>query len=423
MAILTKFTATDTAADVRDTLNAVLPKLSDVVAVPTGTGDDGAAIQSAIDNLAAGAGGVVYLGNTTWTISRALELDAAKIALVGHGATLNFIGTRDYAIHIFASNPANGKGVDVLECSGITINGVSTIDKGLYFYQASNPNQENGSKGFSRCRITGFNNNIYLANNAYIMSFRDCAIGAAANRCLVRTVNVNNGERITFDSCTFFGSPKFLDIIGVSSDWYFNNCSFDYPSLGFVNVASGDYTFTGCHFEGNSSGRPFEADNSAIVNFIGCFFGMTVNSDFMFTTYGNGAEYHLISCFQGLSGKTRIFSDPKNVICRDFSYGEGRQYQSLATTGTVVPDATRSQDWFVALSGDFKLDNPINGTRGTVQRFRLKADSTARNITYGTKIKGTNLVTQIPASGNLIVHAVYDAIDDIWDTTTVLRGA
>lgn len=421
MTVRTQLLNGQSGLDYRDTINAILPKLASVFLPATGTGNDATAIQAAHDAASAAGAGIVWLGNLTWSVASLIELDADKVAFQGHNAIVNFTGTRDVGLHVYSSNPTPG-GTASLECSGVAFLFASTINRGVYFQQGTNPQQQNAAKNWSNCRFEGATHTLEWADNAYIMTFRNCSIGNSGQNCVYRENSNNNSERIGFVGCTFYNSPRFLNIIGVSSDWYFTLCSFDYCSEHFMLLQSGDYTFLGCHFEAAPSGTPFEYDNSAIATYVGCFFGMTVATTNMFVIYGNRAQVTIRDCFQGLSATGPVFSDGLNFVVSNFTPGSTGQWDKLATNGTVTPNALDCNDWFITLDGNWNLSSILNGTRGTRVSFHLKAGATARTITYGSTLKGAT-VTSIPANGVLVITALYDGRDSVWDLTTTLRSA
>lgn len=425
MTILSTIANGDTGKNIRDTLNSLITKNAAMFLPAQGTGNDAAAIQAAHDAAVSAGGGVVWLSNLVWTITSTLELDCNYVAFQGLNAQLKFTGTRDVGIHFFSSDPSGvGSGVETLPMRGLHMTFASTINRGLYLYQANNPAQQNAAKSFEYCAIAGAQNTIEIADNSYIFTFRNCAIGASGTVCLFRGSSNNNSERVTFDGCTFYNSPRFLDIVGVSADFYFINCSFDYCSQHIARFTSGDYMFVACHFEAAPIYQPFELDNSAIAHFTDCFFGVTqANGVPMFTTYGGGAEVHLTDCFQGLTppAGTPLCTDPIEVTVKNFSDGSTNQWKKVATTGTVVINALMSTVYHIApMTGNITLAPPVNGTRNT--EFCLYVDQAASGtgpftMAYDASIKwegGVAPVMPTTAGATLVIYMRYDAWRNIW---------
>lgn len=377
------------------------------------TGNDSAALQAACDATVAAGGGIVQLGNRVWACTSGLTIKANYTALRGTMATLNFTGTYETAITIVGDDPDRG-GTDTLENSGIIIRGASTINRAVFYDQATNPAQENASRGWSRCAFLGFNNTIWIGRNAYIMSFRDCAFGNAANEILRRDGAANSGERITFDTCTFFNSTSFWNIAGAASDFYFTNCSFDYPTYRWGFWVSGRAVFVGCHFEGRStSNPPFEFQDNTSMVFEACLFGIeNANRDYLMQFYSDYGQVQMINCTGNLNGRKGAFSDPARVTVIGHSV-DSRGWRSLPTSGNVTINCLVSERYLVDLTGNIFFDNPANGSLESEIKVTLHGDATARSITYGTKFAG-DFPLIVPAGGAVEIIAAYDPVSDRW---------
>lgn len=90
---------------------------------------------------------------------------------------------------------------------------------------------------------------------------------------------------------------------------------------------------------------------------------------------------------------------------------------ALTDGATISVDASLSNNFKVALSGNRTLANPTNLTDGMVLNLKVKQDATGgRTLAYGTKYKwggGTAPVLSTAANAIDFVSAYYDAADDI----------
>jgi hypothetical protein len=218
--------------------------------------DDRQAIQSAIDALERGGGGVLLLANKTYRIDAALEIDPTRVSISGAHTILDCrqlrAGSAAIVVRSKRESPQYGHATQFIE--GIVIEGAGPASDSIGIaFETSVPLHS------SRVVLR----NLVIRNVAIGLDF-----GARSYLCqcysiqihsvrtgVVFTSNEDAGENISFYGCSLFNSDLAIENRSAAFA-NFIGCSFDYCRQWFVG--RGLIQFSSCWFEKH---RPTRADD------------------------------------------------------------------------------------------------------------------------------------------------------------------
>lgn len=220
-------------------------------AVGDGVADDTAAILAANAAAEASGGGILYFPAGTYRTTAPLTIKSYRVRVLGDGPQLTIIKPE-----LTSGQYAITMGWPATEPIGKS--GPFSALEALALVAPSGAGQPNGilvsgdhaySMTFRDVSIAGFDTQVDLGNNTYLMHFERVFFNNA-NLYGVRMDNPSNaGENIGFTSCTFSGGPGTGVYVNKSgAAFYFNHCSFDYIARA-VWQRAGFMSFSQCHFE------------------------------------------------------------------------------------------------------------------------------------------------------------------------------
>jgi hypothetical protein len=219
-------------------------------------GDNTAVIQAALNAAQSAGGGVVDLGNYSWTISGSgLSIDCSTTSLRGYGATINCTNISIGASAITVTNSGAiifGNMVHSIE--GIilkTTDNGTRKQVGITFFAPTSNYGFYSTILLKNLLIEGFywgwflNNNSYVISNVYVNIQASTGAGIYVNAS-VYTLN-NAGENVNWYGCTISNNviPWFI----VQCEMYFHSCSFDFNFFPFGFMDYANVNWIGCHFE------------------------------------------------------------------------------------------------------------------------------------------------------------------------------
>jgi hypothetical protein len=266
--------------------------------------DIGAQINAAYAALPS-TGGIIMIPSGTYSFSTGIVFAtnnkfASLKSLSGSATFLKYTPTSGNAITINHGNPT---GHLVSEISGFTLMGKSTLiaagqtntntSIGIYYGGTQ------GAVGVNThdMNINGFGTNWLIGQNAYMLSFKNCANsggngGQSTMGSLVHINAANNsGERNVFESCAFTDPGNslatnaiYITNAGTASNFFAYN-SFDDVQL-FIGASNGQTLLVGNHIENSAFGTygqyipilGVSSDQSTSITMVGNEFANDGNS-------------------------------------------------------------------------------------------------------------------------------------------------
>ncbi|PEI51829.1 hypothetical protein [Priestia aryabhattai] len=222
--------------------------------------DISAALQAANNSIVAtGKRGTIRLNGIKARLNSLVQIDISYVQVEGGGAILN------------ASNILNGPALQITGSK--QQNSLPTLDQSCAYFSSfslqgntENPRGNGGTIGIkfdgerklgpSGCKfifvnVAHFERDLVFLNNAYLISFFGCSFSKALNTVHAPANVTNAGERISFSCCEFANSNILIKGENPHGSFHFSQCSFDYPTVKFFEIANTQVFLTDCHIEGN----------------------------------------------------------------------------------------------------------------------------------------------------------------------------
>lgn len=101
---------------------------------------------------------------------------------------------------------------------------------------------------------------------------------------------------------------------------------------------------------------------------------------------------------------------------------------TLATSGTVTPDASTASTFEVTLSGNLAINGPTSATDGQKLIFEIQQGGSSHTVTFNAGAGNFRFGSDIPSftasstPGKDYIGAIYSAADNLWDIVSVIQG-
>lgn len=228
----------------------------DYAAIGDGIADDTVSIQAAIAAAEATWGAVLYFPAGRYKITAPLSVNPRQVVIYGDGPQASFLLPQ-----LTAGEWALTLGWDNNIEVGLKW-GPYTAVEGLSFYGTTGTGQSNGLRMFNASSngrahsltlrdvgFYGFDIQVDLCANVYLVRFDRCFFSAAQTYAVRMDDVTTAGENVSFDSCVLSGSPGTLIYLNKSgASFYLTNCSLDYSARALWQ-RGGQVAFSQCHFE------------------------------------------------------------------------------------------------------------------------------------------------------------------------------
>lgn len=194
---------------------------------------------------------VIEFFDGVYKINSPLNIRIDKVSINGNSCELDFSSiTNGDCIVITGSSSGQPYNNVTQYIKGLKIKGSGKANTSYGIFLGNHPEAGTSHTLLSDLSIYNFNTGLRFGDNAYIITMLHSNI-YECGKCIDNISLVNNSERMTFVSCTFFNSDMIANLINPNSDYYFTNCSFDYSNI-FIETVDARVFCNGCHFEGSN---------------------------------------------------------------------------------------------------------------------------------------------------------------------------
>lgn len=320
-----------------------------------------------------------------------------------------------YGIDAWTNNPTTYRRRGREKLKGVFVSNVGTGTNVLGMYLKPDATGQFDSSRFDQCFVTGFDYNLILSSNCYLISFYNCKFNGAKKSILttssylgIESSMQNMGENIRFIACNLSDANKVLTL---DYQMWLNcyGCSFDYVGKStditgwFELLGQVTLNLTDCHYEaGNQNSqlgkKMFYTNNKfSAVNIKGgtMVFGFENDNDYVFYSdepLNQNFTVEGVWVF-GAGLAKKAWSNTGMGRFR-ITTNTGFDMQDVNAFGVQAPNKTLTKDynfvksnllqksidqWYVSSGGDTTRTSPISSS-GVTGSYTTTTDENGNTV-------------------------------------------